>query len=86
MLDVSRTGIRVWTKKRPPKGDKPIGLRVDSPTGRAQVGAELVWSAKCQQKGYVLGLRLTGEDAGSASDLFKMAWDPSMGSFIRPGR
>ncbi|MEQ8769457.1 MAG: PilZ domain-containing protein [Phycisphaerales bacterium] len=55
VMDLSRTGMRVRTKSKPPRGDGAIGLELTGPKGTVRVGGRPVWSRKAGRGVYEIG-------------------------------
>lgn len=80
VLDVSKSGLRVRSKKRPARG--PITLRLDSPGARLRVDVEVAWVVKVGRE-YEIGYRLLDPEGAKAAGLFKIAYSPCPESIFR---
>ncbi len=76
VLDVSKTGLRLRTKVKPPQG--PVGLEIAGADGKVRIGAQAVWARKGRRE-YEIGF--TFSDPAAGSSLFTKAWDPGTGLF-----
>ncbi|MEZ6318092.1 MAG: PilZ domain-containing protein [Phycisphaerales bacterium] len=81
VLDVSKTGLRVRSRKRPSKGTATLLL--DSPGARLRVEVEVAWVVKAGRE-YEIGYRLMNPEAAKEAGLFKLAYSPCPDSvFLR---
>lgn len=76
VLDLSKTGLRLRTKAKPPRGS--VGLEIAGVDGNVRVGAEAVWVRKGNGRQYEIGFRFNEPTADAG--LFSKAWDPCAGS------
>ncbi len=77
VLDLSRTGMRLRTKARPPSG--PVGLEIAGIDGKVRVGAQAVWARKADRRAFEIGFRF--DEPSADGELFNKAWDPGTGLF-----
>ena len=80
VLDVSKTGVRVRSRKRPRRG--AVTLFLDSPGARLKVEVEAAWVVRSGRE-YEIGYRLLNPEAAKEAGLFKIAYSPCPDSIFR---
>lgn len=76
VVDVSRTGVLIRTKARPPRRPSLMGLVLEGPTARVAVAAEPVRSRPVGRGEYEIAFKLCDPEAAVGGGLFLLAWDP----------
>lgn len=82
VIDVSRTGVLIRTKAKPPRHPTMMGLVLESPTGRIQVAAEPIRCRPVGRGEYEIAFRLADPEAAVTGGLFVLAWNPDSTEYL----